>query len=108
MTTDMHQVAIVSFEGAVQREMKRVRNRLAQANIGSTFQFEIYCSGRVQDGDVDITFKIGDYSDNVKGNSVDATLEEYMRRHGWDAAHKPICISSRPLGDEVDESDIPY
>lgn len=47
--SDEHTVAIVSFEGALKREIKRLRNKLKNIDEISEFQLEIVASGRVND-----------------------------------------------------------
>jgi hypothetical protein len=99
MTAQEHMVAIVSFEGAIKREVKNIRQRLADADIGSEFNLTIQASGRVQDGDVKITYKLAKdtYSTAVEGNSLTPTTDEYMRRMGWNSANAPKEISFQEI-----------
>lgn len=88
-------VAIVSFEGAVKREIKAVREALKMCDSVSTFRFEVVASGPVNDGEMKIEYTIsGEYGGQaVKGNSVKECVAEFLRRHGWDSTNKPIAIS---------------
>lgn len=93
---DEQMVAIVSFEGALKREIKRLRERLANANIGSEFRLDIEVTGRVQEGEVKVTYKLsqGSYGQNAtEGNSLAPTLDEFMRRYGWNSVNAPKAIS---------------
>ncbi len=88
-------VAIVSFEGAVKREVKAVREAIKLCDSVSYFQLSIFASGQVNDGEVKIEYKIseGSYGDDVIGHNVKECLSEFLRRHGWNHANKPIAIS---------------
>ena len=85
-------VAIVSFEGAVKREVRAIREALKICDV-SQFKLRIVAEGRVNDGDVKISYRIGEYSGECEGNSMRETLAEFMRRHGWDSANAPKAIS---------------
>jgi len=85
-------VAIVSFEGAVKREVRAIREALKICDV-SQFKLRIVAEGRVNDGDVKISYRIGEYSGECEGNSMRETLAEFMRRNGWDNANAPKAIS---------------
>ncbi len=84
---------MTKFEQAVLDEVARVRGKLQPHDL-SHFQFTIKAEGRVQDGDVKVVFALGEYSETVRANSVDAALTEYMRRHGWEQMHDGLCLPS--------------
>lgn len=91
-----HTVAIVSFEGALKREIKRIRNRLKDVEEISEFSVKIEASGRVHDGEVKLSFAIAPNSygyNEVKGRELNAVLEEMMRRHGWQKKNDPLAIA---------------
>ncbi|MFQ5741963.1 MAG: hypothetical protein ACE5HV_00060 [Acidobacteriota bacterium] len=93
--TDEHTIAIVSFEGAVKRQMKKVREALRGADEGTEFHFGVACSGRIQEGDVKIAYTLGasSYDDKkVTGSAPDPVVEEYLRRMGWKKQHEPKAI----------------
>lgn len=94
--TDEHTVAIVSFAGALKREIKRVRRKLQRDERMSEFSIEIDVKGRVHDGDVKLTYSVcpssWQNSDAVKGDDLDACVEELMRRRGWQSVHAPVAI----------------
>lgn len=106
--SEEHTVAIVSFEGAIKREVKRIRERLKPAAelIGNAFQFEIQARGRILDGEVKLEYTIaGLYGENkVEGRDVNSVLEEYLRRSGWNAVNKPLEIAF----DKLKEQEIPF
>lgn len=96
-----HTIAIVSFEGAVKREVARIRNKLkpaAESGVltGNEFTFDISASGRILDGEVKLSFTIkGVYGINaVTGNSPDEVMAEYLRRAGWEKVNTPLALSS--------------
>ena len=89
-------VAIVSFEGAVKREVLAVREAMKCCDSISYFRLVINASGRVNDGEVEISYHISESSygsDGVEGNNVKECLSEFLRRHGWNSINKPIAIS---------------
>ena len=88
-------IAIVSFEGAVKREVKAIREALKLCDTIREFTLSVKASGPVNSGEVEITYEIEGprYGDGVKGDSVRECLAEFMRRHGWDNIHKPKAIS---------------
>lgn len=103
-----HSVAIVSFEGALKREIKRVRNELKKIEDLSQFEMIIKADGRVNDGDVKLQFEIDlDYDQNVRGDSLQAVLDEAMRRRGWTKIHDAKLLSYEKIpSDDSDESPI--
>ena len=94
-----HQIAIVSFEGAVKREVKRIREQLRADESLHEFEFDISIKGRVHDGDLKLTYELrdGPYDvRGVKGDSVNAVLDEFLRRRrGWTQRHAPKAIKLR-------------
>ena len=100
-TSSEHMVAIVSFDGAVKREVARVRAKLQPAAekgvlSGNEFSFTIKASGRILDGEMKLEFSIsGVYGTaEVKGNSTNAVVDEFLRRQGWAAVNQPLAISA--------------
>ena len=89
-------VAIVSFEGAVKREVKAVREALKLCDNLSEFQLTITASGPINSGEVKVSYGLSKNTygtAEVKGNNVKECLSEFLRRHGWDCINKPIAIS---------------
>jgi len=89
-------IAIVSFEGAVKREVKALREAIQLCDSVSYFYLNISASGPVNDGEVKIEYRISDSSygsGGVEGNNVKECLAEFLRRHGWDRVNKPKAIS---------------
>lgn len=86
---------LTQAEASFVKEQYRVREILASHDI-SSFYFEMSASGRCSSGDVKVTYKLGEnsYQDYVEGNSVDATLQEFLRRKGYTKANAPLCLPS--------------
>ena len=107
-----HLVAIVSFEGAVKREVKRVRERLKSVTDLSAFELKIAAEGRVQDGDVKLSYIVNDgtYSGlSVTADSLEAAITEFMRRKGWIAQHDPKAIGyAKVPGDDANPEEVPF
>lgn len=109
---DEQMIAIVSFEGAVKREVKRVREGLkpaAEAGIVSSNEFTITvkATGRILDGEIKLIYGLScDYYNGnlVEGNSLSEVLQEVLRRKGWQKVNEPISISF----DKVKEIEIPF
>lgn len=98
--SDEHTVAIVSEHGAVVRMVDRVKRKLAQAEQGEFF-IEVYITGNAQSGRPEMSFTVGknSYSEKVKGNNLDETLREYLRRVGWTEHNKPLELTFESNGD---------
>lgn len=109
---DEQLVAIVSFEGAVKREVKRIREGLkpaAEAGIISSNEFTmtVKATGRVLDGEVKLIYSLStNYynSEAVEGNSLSEVVAEVLRRKGWQKVNKPLSISF----DKAKEEEIPF
>jgi hypothetical protein len=105
-----HTVAIVSFEGALKREIKRLRERLKHSDLPE-FDFTIQAKGRVHGGDVKLEFSLdGDYNCRaVKGSSLGPVVDEFLRRYGWDKLNAPKALSYQkiPSDDTNPEEEIP-
>lgn len=111
--SDEHTVAIVSFEGALKREIKRLRNKLKAVDEISEFQLIIEASGRVNDGEVKLAFKLSPNTwggSTVTGRELRAVEEEMLRRHGWQKKNDPLAIAYErvPSDDTNDDQEIPY
>jgi hypothetical protein len=109
-----HHVAIVSFEGAVKREAKRIREQLQADESLHEFAFRIQVSGRVHDGDLKLIYSVydnngGQYQEpKVTGDSVHAVMDEFTRRRGWTQRHAPKAIGYEKIpGDNTDPPPIP-
>jgi hypothetical protein len=104
---DDHTVAIVSFDGAIKREIKRLRERLRLCEGLSEFSLEIEASGRVLDGDIDLSYSLSKSSygaGKVSGDKLDAVLDEFLRRNGWEKLHAPKAIGYHKIpSDDTDE-----
>lgn len=105
--SEEHTVAIVSFEGALKREIKRLRNKLKNIDEISEFMLEIVASGRVNDGDVKLSFKLSPNTwggNQVTGRELRAVEEEMLRRHGWQKKNDPLAIAyERVPSDDTNE-----
>lgn len=107
-----HTVAIVSFEGALKREIKRVRNKLKLTEEVSEFNLTIVAKGRVNDGEVKLSFGLAPsvYGGSVvEGRELNAVVEEFLRRHGWHKKNDPVAISYEKVpSDDTDDDNISY
>jgi hypothetical protein len=109
--SEEHIVAIVSFEGALKREIKRLREKLKPAAdegvlSSNGFQFEITASGRILDGEVKVEYTLSEmYGDNrVHGRDTAAVTDEFLRRMGWNSVNKPLEIAF----DKTRDPEIPF
>ncbi len=90
------------FEKLLIEEAKSIREQLSECETLARMDFTIAVEGRVSGGDLEVTFGLGEYGREVVGNSVDAVVAEYLRRHGWQRHNNPLCIAQVPLN-EIDE-----
>ena len=105
-----HLVAIVSFEGALKRESKRIRKELSKVETLSEFKIDIEISGRVHDGDVKLEYALSRSaygSGKVTGDNIQAVLDEFLRRNGWEAVHAPKAIGYEKVTSD-DSDEIPF
>ena len=90
-------IAIVSFMGALKREITKIQKRVSKVESISFLNLQIEAKGRM-DGDIKILFRISDneydISSGPKGNDLDALTEEFMRRHGWEKRNAPLMLTS--------------
>ena len=89
--------------------VKEVRQRLADADIGGQFRLDIEVSGRIQGGDVVISYTMGEtYSgSNAKGARLAPVVDEFMRRKGWDERNAPLCLedfAEEPVAPEMSDA----
>ena len=106
-----HLVAIVSFEGALKREVKRLREALRKVEKISEFRFTAMAAGRVHEGDVKITFSLcpNSFGGNmVEGDGAQAVLDEMLRRYGWDAVHRAKALTYEKIPSEDSDDGIPF
>jgi hypothetical protein len=84
----------MNFEQHLVEEVKKLRSRLASENI-SSLRLDIEIEGRVHDGELLVTFKLGEmYSGgNASGDSLEAVLGEFLRRKRWSERHESLKIS---------------
>ena len=86
-------IAIVSFQGALKREIVRMINRLKQDETFSYLSFDMKVTGRV-DSDVKIEFNLyDDDGSHVKGNNIDTMVDEALRRRGYAKIHAPLMLT---------------
>lgn len=105
-----HTVAIVSFEGALKREIKRVRQQLQQVESLSSMHLEIKIEGSVHSGDLKLTYGLGQYVGKVVGDTLQAVLDEFVRQHGWEKVHAPLVIGYEkiPSDNTTEDDEIPF
>lgn len=104
--SDENTVAIVSFTGALKREIKLLRERLKRDESMSSFTLQIEASGRVQSGEVQLKFTLSPNTyisgEAVYGSSLNAVTDELMRRRGWAAVNAPTAIAyEKIVGDDT-------
>lgn len=84
------------FERDFQNLVIDLRERLADCDAITEFEFTCTASGRIRDGDVDLTFELtpkwNSRGSAASGGSLSATIEEFMRRNDWNKAHAPLCL----------------
>lgn len=103
-----HTVAIVSFEGALKREIKRVRKELQKVDSLSDFRLNIEATGRLHDGEVNLSYRIGErYGENVEGDNLQACLDEFLRRHGWKQVHQAKALTYERIPSD-DSQEMPF
>lgn len=96
MNTDEQSIAIVSFTGAIKREIVRAKKKLARDESMASFKITIEASGRM-DGDTRIEFSVADNdwgSSIVKSHCLNAAIDELLRRRGWEELNQPLMLTA--------------
>jgi hypothetical protein len=85
----------LKLEAALATAPLEIRRRLAQCESMSSFELVIRAEGRVHDGDIKITYTLGDYygAGTSKGGRLEPVIVECLRRYGWVQANEPTCLT---------------
>ena len=67
-----------------------LRREFSDRNL-SSMNFTIEIEGR-PDGELKLSYGLGRYVTDVKGNNLAAVVAEFMRRHGWQERHDPVAL----------------
>ena len=80
------------FENMFKAVAIQIRDRLGDADI-SNVNISVNATGRIH-SDLEIEYVVGLYYNNeqVKANSLEAAVNEFLRRKGWTDINKPIAI----------------
>lgn len=80
------------FEQVVKALAQELRRAFNHADLNHV-RFSSSISGRTH-GDLEISFEVSDQSwgGEVTGNSIQAIIDELLRRHGWNKRHAPTAI----------------
>jgi hypothetical protein len=82
----------MSYEATIKELAAHVRDRMKSADQAYV-DLRINITGRVHDGEILIQFIYDPHgSDEVKGDSIDAVINEFLRRQGWNEKHKGLRI----------------
>lgn len=80
------------FHNTVVLLARKIREKLQQHDELSRFCFRVEVEGRVHDGDMELVYKIGSFGGEVEAHSIDAVLDEWMRRKGFEKRNAPLCL----------------
>jgi hypothetical protein len=82
-----------SFEIALIKEVKRLREIFAERDVGH-IRFVIECDGPTMRDEIRIKFIIdSDYNTrSVEGNMINETVEEFFRRNKWQKHHNYLAL----------------
>lgn len=95
------------FETRLLSELARVKEALRRDESLNRMTLLILAEGRM-DGDLLVTFKLGEYSESVEGGRLDAVLAEFLRQRGWSARHAPLCLPNVSNAPSVADDEIPF
>ena len=92
------------FERVVKALAQELRRAFDHADLNHV-RFSASISGRTH-GDLEISFEMSDQSwgGEVKACSIQAIMDELLRRHGWNKRHAPTAIGYD--GADKDSEDI--
>lgn len=89
----------IQLESAVKLAIAEIRGRLREQESISHFTFRIEAEGRL-DGDVVLSFSLGEYGPEVRGSALDPVMQEFLRRYGWNAHNVPLCLPNAGVTDD--------
>jgi hypothetical protein len=92
-----------SIERDFAETVAQVKHALSVADE-SHFVLRLEASGRTHDGTVEIKISLGKYGSEVEGDSVEAVVDEYLRRNGWNKRHAPLALPA-PRSDHEMEAE---
>jgi hypothetical protein len=83
---------MTKFEQALLEELIRIRAEFASHDLNH-MDFNVSCYGPVH-GDLKIEFRIeSDYTGGaIRGNTVDATMQEFFRQREWRKRHAALAL----------------
>lgn len=85
---------IARLEIALVEAIKSIRSHLQRCEDLRDFEMTIEASGRLHEGEVKITYNLGSYYNSaVKGGRLEPVITEFARRHGWQKANAPVCLT---------------
>lgn len=91
------EVASANLLRAIREATQAARAVYADAEVGDMY-LQVLISGRTH-GDLKVEFQAGSlYHSNVEAYDLNTAVLEFLRRQGWDSAHKPTLITYH--GDE--------
>lgn len=85
-----------------------VRETFAANDVGEFYLAIDVCGRTMTDKDEClVTYHIADgkYGEHTKGNNLDATLTETLRRNGWNRANKPLALPAPTTSKVYDSTD---
>lgn len=95
------------LESAVISALIEMRRRLnALDNPPNSMELTILASGRVLDGDLEITFRLDDCgypSTSAKGGNLTNVVNEFVRRFEWKRHNDPLCLP-KVIKEEVEDN----
>ena len=86
---------MTDFERQVTKAVREIRDRIANETDRPDVVFTIRAAGRVNDGDMELTYNLEntyDNNSNVKGGELEHVVCEYIRRNAWAKRHAPLCL----------------
>ena len=91
---DMRENLSARLHAAIAEAIADVQQELVDKEIGGSFRIDIEVSGRINDGEVLVEYRVGDCygSNNPKGARLAPVVSEYLRRRGWNKANAPMAL----------------
>lgn len=85
---------MTNIENQFRDYVKALRVRMQEVESIDHVTLCFSANGR-PDGEWEITFKIDSTyksRENVESGNLEAIVNEYIRRHDWNASNKPLCL----------------
>ena len=100
-------MSMSDFETRLLDELSRLKERLRADESLCRMTLTICAEGRM-DGDLQVTFKLGEYTEIVEGGDLESVTQEFLRQRGWSQRHAPLCLPNVQREPATLDDELPF